>query len=263
MCVTHGDASQVREEGGEVEDAHEWWARMDEEVRAAWAEGVQEQLAVDEERRQLAKKAAADAEARAAAAAAARIEAEENEAAKRRKETLRANRALAAAHAAARERGAPPAAPLDRVIGAVAAREAAASAARANPPPPMRVDSPTRGGVGGGTPARNGAGADSVAADVGSLSLKDSGYWFEDAGEMVKVSVPLSELCAAGAPPLDCATAAFSDYSLRLEVTLGTDMHVLSLPQLAYDIEPDRCTCKVRTTLPITPHGGSITHPAR
>ena len=83
LCVSClFDACQiiVRDvDGGEVEEAAEWWAAAAAEEMEEWNMEVEAQLAEAEARRQYAKKAAVEQEERAAAVAAAKREEEERE----------------------------------------------------------------------------------------------------------------------------------------------------------------------------------------
>ena len=173
-------------------------------------------------------------------------------------------------------------------MGAAEAREAAAAAARANPPPPKPIlpaaaaatTAASRAARTAGLPEHVRAGvpeeqrpaspaspsaplppapppaslADAGAAPAerpADVSLAKSGYWFEDGGDSVKVSVPLGPACdALGGAALakDAAAATFSELGFRLEVDVGGVAHVLALPELAGRIVPERCAAKVRPT---------------
>jgi len=95
----------------------------------------------------------------------------------------------------------------------------------------------------------NGVEEEAAEAPAATYSLNKSGYWFEDSGDVVKVSVPLEAVCP-GPLPKEAATASFKAFSFHLEVHLpdgshpGT--HVLAIPDLAYDIVPEESSAKVR-----------------
>jgi len=262
------EGGQVAEQtggGGEVDDAALWWAAERAAELEAWRAAVAGARAADEERRARMQLAGAESEARAAAAAAARVEAEDKEAGRRRKEVLREHQRMVAAAREAEARaggGAVAGAATRRVeaaIGVDAMRSAAASAARANPLPPKPlcaadVASAT-GATGAHAEATGGAapapspetsGAKGASAAGAVHSLAKCGYWFEDAGETVKVTVPLADACGASGLPSDCAAAEFSRFGARLEVRLPSGVHVLTLPELFKEILPDECELKLR-----------------
>ena len=118
---------------------------------------------------------------------------------------------------------------------------------RANPPAPKPLPAVGTAGAAAGAPQ---AGAAQAAARE-QVSLNRSGFYFEDMGEEVKVTVPMeAALKLAGGGALDdgAATASFDERGFRLEVSLGGAggaMQVLSLPELWGRIMPDKCRVRV------------------
>lgn len=256
--------------GGEVNVAAVWWADERAAELDAWRDGVARAAAADEARRAQLEEARREAEARAAAAAADRRESEGRDAARRRKELLREHQRLVAAAREAEARAAglpvggaaagPHTSKLEATIGAEAMRSAAAAAARANPLPPKPI-SPANvasansatgsaaepSGAFSTTAPTAGAARASTPAAAGPIhSLAKCGYWFEDAGEAVKVTVPLADACGDAELPKDSATCDFSRLGARLEVRLPTGCHVLTLPELFKEIVPEESELKLR-----------------
>jgi len=242
------------EEGGEVEEAAEWWQACESEEKNEWCEQVTEQVEDADARRRLALQSMKDQQARAEQAAQDKYEEEERQRNIRRKEQALKNREealkLAAKLGASQEPGSVSAAiakggaeQLSKKMGLDQAREAAAAAARANPLAPKRVEAQAVAQVG------SGQGPAAAALEVPTTaSLAKCGYWFEDAGEeIVKVTVPLEAACNGAALPKEgAATATFTDLGFRLEVKLGSVTHVLTSGELYQRIDPKASCAKVR-----------------
>jgi hypothetical protein len=133
------------EDGGEVEEAAEWWAAAEKDEKDEWCMEVEEQNAEAEQRRLYAKQAAVEQELRAAEAAALKYEEEEKERNVRRKEQALKNREYALQLAAKLDAQAPEVvlekkeSSLVKQMGIEQAREAAAAAARATPLAPKKI----------------------------------------------------------------------------------------------------------------------------
>lgn len=240
--------------GGEVDNASKWWESERAAELEAWREAVAQAAVAEEARHAQLEQARKESEARAAAAAEQRRENDEREAARRRKELLREHQRMVAAarEAEARETGELVAGSyvkkVEATIGVEAMRAAAAAAARANPPAPKPI-TPTEAVSSSSTGA---TGAPSMAAPVAATaatavhSLAKCGYWFEDSGDTVKVTVPLADACGSGELPKDCASCDFNRLGARLEVRLPSGTHVLTLPELFKEIVPDQSELKLR-----------------
>jgi len=118
-------------------------------------------------------------------------------------------------------------------MGVEQAREAAAAAARAAPPPPQKIDAvkaPVFGAAAAGNISDISDGAPAARAHQ-TASLAKCGYYFEDASDdLVKVTVPLEAACAGEPLPKEGAVACvFSDFTFKLEVTIGTTVHARGL----------------------------------
>lgn len=262
---TEASAAEPRG-GGEVGDAAAWWAGERAAELEVWREAVAQAAAADEARRSQLEEARREAELRAAAAAAERRESDDRDAARRRKELLREHQRLVAAarEAEARAAGLPVGgaaagthmSKVEASIGIEAMRSAAAAAARANPLPPKPIAIASAASISSATgsdptgacpPTAPTAGAARAPAAGGPVhSLAKCGYWFEDAGEAVKVTVPLTDACGGAELPLDSATCDFSRLGARLEVRLPTGCHVLTLPELFREIVPEESELKIR-----------------
>ena len=272
------EALVPRAQGGEVEEASTWWRAEFDAALDEWESRAAETTRGLEARAAAAKEMVREANERAKEAALEKVRAAEAEAARLRKEKaqLRARR-LAKAVA---EKKPPP-----KEAGAHELREAAAAAARANPPKPKRMlaDAPGStgassspgeaqhaGGLTGGDDAQLAApqlapslpeqatgdaasarAASAHAASAGAASARAthalSGYWFEDVGECIKVSVPLDKVCACEDLSAEACEASFSEFGFRLQVKLQKANHVLNVPEVAYPIDPARSTSLVRT----------------
>ncbi|KAL1514489.1 hypothetical protein AB1Y20_003588 [Prymnesium parvum] len=240
------------EDGGEIEEAAEWYRRALAEEEAAWNEEVEEEARLAELRRSEAMKATTEREKAAAQAALERLEREQKEATIRRKEQAAKNREYALELQAKLGKdlsqsgvAAGASAPLQAAMGVVEARAAAAAAARANPPPPKPIAKAAAAReYGAGTAAAEEERGD--AAAVSTASLSKSGYWFEDTGDTVKVCVPLEQYLHGEALPKDCASAKFTDLRATLEVRLGSTNYVLDTGELAHMIDAAACSCKLR-----------------
>jgi hypothetical protein len=256
------DAPQTEPQGGgEVDDAARWWEAERAAELDTWRQAVERAVAAGEARRVHMEEARREAEARAAAAAADRRESEDREAARRRKDLLREHQRLVAAarEAEARPAGAAAAGThmkkVEAAIGAEAMRSAAAAAARANPLPPKPISpfNSAHSATGCAADPTCASSTAPTAGDNGVLpaagavhSLAKCGYWFEDAGEAVKVTVPLADACGSAELSGDCATCDFSRLGARLEVRTPTGCHVLTLPELFKDIVPEESELKIR-----------------
>lgn len=242
------------EDGGEIEEAAEWWNATELEEKEEWNMEVEEAEAEHEQRRIYAKHAAAEQEARAAVAAAAKYEEEEKERNIRRKEQALKNREIALKLAAKLEAAAPEErlekkeSELVKQLGIEQAREAAAAAARATPLPPKKIEAAPMPTYGAAVADLSDAAVAGEPAQLRLASLAKCGYYFEDASdELVKVTVPLEAACdGLPLPKEGAAQCSFHDLSLRLEVTLGDTLHRLEITELLNRIVPAECACKVR-----------------
>lgn len=188
------------EDGGEVEEAADWWTAAEREEKEEWNMEIDEENADAETRRLYAKRAAAEQEARAAAAAALKAEEEEAERNVRRKEQALKNREYALKLAAKLDAEAPEVAAEDKEknlikhMGIEQAREAAAAAARATPLPPKKIEVVAAPAFGSRSHTLDQTAAIDVSTPVTmrTASLAKCGFYFEDAGsELIKVTVPL------------------------------------------------------------------------
>ena len=245
------------EDGGEVEEASEWWAACEREEKEEWNMEVEIQEEEHEMRRAAARELAKEQEARAAQIAAARAEEEEAERNRRRKEQALKNREIALKlRAQMGEEVAADPRPEDlRVrdkalqaqLGVSQAREAAAAAARANPLAPKRIVAAAQGG-GELRGQQDVPDAAAGPADGDGASLAKCGYYFEDSGgDTVKVTVPLAEACGAAELPKEGAVhATFSETNFKLDVTLGNVVHKLDVGELHYRIDAKASVAKTR-----------------
>jgi len=247
------------EQGGEVEEASEWWQACEQQEKDEWCEEVLEQAAEVEARRAYARQMAKDQEERSELAAKERAEEEERQRNLRRKEQALKNReealklaaklgATGADVSAAIANGG--AEVLQKQMGIEQAREAAAAAARANPLAPKRVEV---GGLGLTVGSANANEALPLAPPSAptTASLAKCGYWFEDANdEIVKVTVPLEKALEGRGGELlkeeGVVHATFADLSFRLEVRVGAVTHVLTSNELLHRIDPKLSSAKPR-----------------
>ena len=263
------------EDGGEVEEASEWWAACEREEKEEWNMEVEIQEEEHEMRRAAARELAKEQEARAAQIAAARAEEEEAERNRRRKEQALKNREIALKlRAQMGEEVAADPRPEDlRVrdkalqaqLGVSQAREAAAAAARANPLAPKRIvaeqvpkevgssalpaaAAAAEAAAEAGATAGAAADVTDATAEMRTASLAKCGYYFEDSGgDTVKVTVPLAEACGAAELPKEGAVhATFSETNFKLDVTLGNVVHKLDVGELHYRIDAKASVAKTR-----------------
>ena len=247
------------EDGGEVEEAAEWWAACEREEKEEWNMEVEIQEEEVEMRRQAAKDLAKEQEARAAQVAAARAEEEEAERNVRRKEMALKNREIALKLRAQMQVAGEEPKPedlkardkaLQAQLGVTQAHEAAAAAARANPLMPKKIVADEAAKVGSSAAAApDVSDADAVTpTPMQTASLAKCGYYFEDpGGDIVKVTVPLAEACAGGELPKEGAVhASFSETTFKLDVTLGNTVHKLDVGELLYRIDAKASVAKTR-----------------
>ena len=81
-----------------------------------------------------------------------------------------------------------------------------------------------------------------------TASLAKCGYYFEDANDtLVKVTVPCEAACAGAELPKDGAVSCvFTDFSFKLDVTVGGCVHKLDVGELSHRIKPSESCTKVR-----------------
>ena len=218
MVRTEGD-------GGEIEEAEEWYRRVVREEEEAWNEEVVEEQRVHELRRLAAVKAAQEREKLAALAALDRSTRDEQMASVRRKEQEKKNREYAlelqrrmGKESRSADSHALASAPLTSAMSVTDARTAAAAAARANPLPPKRIEAMPQSVAYGAKRAAAAVGqtaaqtaaqpagqpplqaegeagaAEEVEVAVATASLSKSCYWFEDCGASIKICVPLAQV---------------------------------------------------------------------
>eukprot|EP00965_Chrysotila_dentata_P236085 6201129-Pleurochrysis_carterae.AAC.3 len=122
----------------------------------------------------------------------------------------------------------------------------AASAARAQPLAPKRLDAAlTAAPTAVAAPAAHAA--EKTGETGATHSLAKCGYWFEDAGDVVKLTVPLADACTAGQFSKELVECAFTRTGFRLQVRLANGVHVLAIPELAYFIDPEASSFTIRS----------------
>ena len=79
----------------------------------------------------------------------------------------------------------------------------------------------------------------------GKVSLNKCGFYFEDLGATVKVTVPMEAASTGQAFSKEAASARFDHHGFRLEVALAHTTYVLALPELAGRLRPEECSMRV------------------